>query len=178
MITSCLSIPFDEEKRLQALAQYPLDLEIEEQQFERITRMVSMICETPISLISIIDLDKQRFKSKIGIDLKETMRDISFCQYTLHASSVLEIEDAHNHDLFRHNPMVTGDPYIRFYAGAPLITKAGIKLGSLCAIDHVPRRLSDKQLELLSILSNVVVDLFEYKRATRDLQKCIDGKTV
>lgn len=171
MITSCLSISPSEEQRLRAMEQYPFDFDQEEKQFDEITEMAAAICNMPIAYISIVELDKQRFKSKVGFEMKESMRDVSFCQYTIQSDSILEIPDTHKHPLFSNNPLVVNEPRIRFYAGAPLINSDGIKLGSLCVVDKKPGKLTLKQRKMLEQLADITVSLFELKRRERDLQQ-------
>lgn len=168
MITSCLSISPQEEARLRALEKYPFELETAEKQFDDITELAAMICNKPTAYISIVELDKQRFKAKVGIDLNETMRDISFCQYTIRRDEVLEIEDATQHELFAANPLVLGDPHIRFYAGAPLITPDGYRLGTLSVTDTKPGKLTRHQRQALVQLSKLVTELFEIKRREKE----------
>ena len=118
--------------------------------------MAAQICETPIALVSLVDECRQWFKSKVGLDAKETLRDISFCTYTILQPDVLIVPDTQADSRFATNPLVTCEPHIRFYAGAPLLTPAGYRLGTLCVIDRVPRTLSQQQVEALRVLSSQV----------------------
>ena len=128
-----------------------------ESRFDRYTSMTAHVFKTPISLISLVDRDRQWFKSAQGIEAKETPRDISFCGHAILGDDILEIENAQEDPLFHDNPLVTGEPNIRFYAGAPLKMPSGEKLGTLCIIDRAPRRLSTDDKRLLMNLADMVV---------------------
>ncbi len=170
------TLPFEELKkekeRIAALQRHNiLDTEGEEE-YDRIVKIASYICGTPISLISLVDTDRQWFKSKVGIEIQETSRDVSFCSHAIKQDGIMEINDATQDERFRDNPLVTEDPNIRFYAGTPLITSDGHKLGTLCVIDKVPRTLTDEQKECLDNLSRQVMDqmiLRQQKRKLLDL---------
>lgn len=171
--------PTTEEIRLLALHQYQiLDTEPEEC-FDDFTQLASQICETPISLISLIDSNRQWFKSTVGLDARETDRDMAFCGHAiLEPQEMLIVPDAFEDQRFRDNPLVLGDPNIRFYAGAPLVTSQGFALGTLCAIDHVPRSLSDRQQNALSALSRRVVAQLELRKVTASLAEALDKISV
>lgn len=171
-------MPANEAARVEALKAYQVLDSDPEEDFDALTRLASYICETPISLVSLIDSQRQWFKSKLGLDLPETPRDISFCQYAILQNEVFEVEDATQNEIFRNNPLVSGDPKIRFYAGAPLITHEGFNLGTLCIIDTVPKNLSEKQKDALQILAREVVSHLELRRAKlclREEQEKLDG---
>ena len=164
-------IPDNEEQRLAELLSYDiLDTE-EEALFDEITALASQICESPIALISLIDPDRQWFKSKIGLDARETSRNIAFCSHAILQDEVFEIPDTLNDDRFHDNPLVTGAPNIRAYAGAPLITPSGLAIGTLCAISDKPRKLSEQQRQSLATLSRSVVAHLELRRKNRDLER-------
>src|SRR2546425_3855968 len=154
-------LPANEAERLKALYQFEILDTISEQLFDDLTRVASLICETPIALISLIDRDRQWFKSKIGLDVAETPRDVAFCSYAILQSDLFEVRDALQDERFAGNPLVTGDPNIRFYAGAPLTTPEGHAIGTLCVIDRVPRELKPKQKEALQALSRAVLNFIQ-----------------
>jgi PAS domain S-box-containing protein len=153
--------PFDEEQRLKELTDFQILDTLAESKFDDLTSLASTICQSPISLISLIDKDRQWFKSKVGLSANETSRDISFCGHAIMGSDIFEIPDAELDERFQDNPLYTGQPHVRFYAGAPLITKTGFKIGTLCVIDHVPRELNDSQKVALRKLANLVMLLME-----------------
>jgi GAF domain-containing protein len=161
-------VPENEAARLQALREYAILDTLPEKDFEDITRIASEICQTPISLITLIDSERQWFKSKIGIENTETHRDHAFCAHALNApNEILNVKDSREDTRFSGNPYVTGDPNVVFYAGVPLVNDEGFALGTICVIDQKPRELSEMQLNSLRALSNQVVKLFELRRANK-----------
>ena len=150
-------IPDRENERLKALNEYNLLDTIPEEQFDRLTKLAAIICESPIALISLVDKDRQWFKSKVGLEVDETARDISFCQYSIMGDDFFEVEDATKDARFKKNPLVLGDPNIRFYAAYPLIDPDGYALGSLCIIDRAPKKLNAFQKEALKTLSEDIM---------------------
>ena len=150
-------IPENEQERLNALNSYNILDTLPEDELDAITKLASNICNTPIALISLIDGTRQWFKSKVGLDVSETPREISFCQYGIMNNFIYEVEDAQQNAIFSNNPLVTGDPKIRFYAGAPLIDSNGYALGTLCVIDTNPRILTEIQKDSLQLLANSIV---------------------
>ncbi|TKB03344.1 response regulator [Alteromonas portus] len=170
-------IPVDEEERLAELLSYDvLDTEAE-QLFDDLTALASQICETPIALISLIDPDRQWFKSRVGLDAEETSREIAFCSHAILQEEVFEISNATLDPRFHDNPLVTGAPDIRFYAGAPLITPSGHAIGTLCAIDRKPKTLTEAQKASLQTLSKSVVAHLELKRKNRELERTSQFKS-
>ena len=151
--------PDNETERQQALDDSGLLAEGSEERFDRITRLACHTFSVPIALVSLIDRDRQWFKSRQGLDATETPRDISFCGHAIHHSEPLVVEDTLEDERFFDNPLVTSAPGIRFYAGAPLHTDTGHRLGTLCLIDRQPRSFDDTQIGLLRELAGMVEDL-------------------
>jgi diguanylate cyclase (GGDEF)-like protein len=127
-----------------------------EERFDRITRIAQRIFGVPIALVSLVDEKRQWFKSRVGLDATETSREVSFCAHAILGDQILQVSDATSDDRFRDNPLVTGDPKIRFYAGCPIESPDGNKLGTLCVIDREPRELDDDDLQALRDLANMV----------------------
>ncbi|SDH69175.1 PAS domain S-box-containing protein [Flavobacterium omnivorum] len=166
-----LPIPKNEVSRLDALAQYTILDTLPEEEFDRLTQLASIICGVPIALITLIDKERQWFKSKIGLDTPETPRDISFCQYTINGESLFEIEDATKDERFLSTPLVTDQPNIRFYAGYPLIDPDGYALGSLCVMDREARKLTADQRRALTLLANEVVSQIVSRKKNAEKHK-------
>ena len=161
----------DETERLKTLRDYLVMNTLPEEVFNDVVRLASGICETPIALISLVDDQKQWFKARIGLDTAETPREQAFCAHAiLYPSDVMEVSDATKDPRFRSNPLVTGDPNIRFYAGAPLVAPNGQALGTVCVIDRVPRKLDYRQFKLLSALARQVMAILEMQKRIRDLE--------
>jgi GAF domain-containing protein len=158
-----------EKKRLKVLWQYEVLDTVPEELFDDLTELAARICEAPIALISLVDEKRQWFKSKVGTDVKETSRDVSFCAHAIKQAELFIVPDATQDKRFANNPLVTSDPKIRFYAGAPLITPDGYALGTLCVIDKVPRELRADQKRALLILARHVVSQLELRRRSREL---------
>ncbi|MDB5016657.1 MAG: hypothetical protein JWQ84_1489 [Mucilaginibacter sp.] len=165
-----LPVPQNEKERLKALHNYEILDSLSENDFDRITELASIICEVPISLISLVDENRQWFKSSVGLDIKETARDLAFCGYTIMDDIIFEVEDATKDERFKHNALVKEDPNIRFYAGYPLIDPCGYSLGSLCVIDREPRVLTDKQKRALRLLADEVTSLIVENRQKEELR--------
>src|SRR3954468_8740747 len=170
------SMPGDETARLAALARYRvLDTE-PERGFDDLTLLASQICGTPMALITLVDTDRQWFKSRVGISVTETSRSIAFCAHAIEQTDVLIIADALGDERFRDNPMGAGEPRIRFYAGAPLITPDGHALGTLCVIDQVPRTLRLEQQQALRVLARHVMTQLELRRHAKELHEVHQAK--
>lgn len=162
---SSAPVPHNERQRLFALAQLGVLDTAREEDFDKITRLVAAICEVPSAMLSFIDTERQWFKSTVGFSVCETARDSSFCAYAIaRPGELFVVEDALADSRFRDNPLVVGEPHIRFYAGAPLTTPAGFALGSLCVVDYVARTLSVKQHAALQDAARSTVALLEHRR--------------
>jgi GAF domain-containing protein len=167
--TMTAPIPQNEKKRLKVLWQYDVLDTVPEEVFDELTELAARICEAPIALISLVDEKRQWFKAKVGVTVSETSRDFSFCAYAITQSELFIVPDATQDKRFANNPLVTSEPKIRFYAGAPLITLDGHALGTLCVIDKVPRELRLEQKQALRILARHVVSQLELRRRSREL---------
>jgi len=163
-------IPEDEPARMAALRSYGiLDTE-PEPQFDDLVELAREACETPIALISLVDTDRQWFKSISGLAARETPRCVAFCAHAILKPDLLEVRDAQSDERFRDNPLVTGAPFIRFYAGVPLSDSEGYALGTLCVIDDRPRALSKHQRTILERLARQVVQNLELRRKSAELE--------
>jgi len=164
-------IPANEQERLQELIRYEVLYTQYEEDFDQIVQLASAICKTPISTITLLDFNKQWFKAKIGIENTEGDRDISFCGHAIvQDEAIMIVNDALEDQRFIDNPLVLGDPNIRFYAGYPLVSPSGYKLGTLCVIDRIPRSLTPEQELTLKILGNQVVKLFELRLRNKEVE--------
>ena len=153
----------NEDRRIAALRYFEILDTPAEEPFERITRLAKTITQAPIVLISLVDEFRQWFKSKQGLDIDETPRDVSFCAYTIGQPGPMVIEDARLDQRFANNPLVTGEPHIRFYAGVPLRTRDGYNIGTICVIDTKPRQLDAKHIAVLQDLARLVIDEMELR---------------
>ena len=166
-------LPPDEADRLKALGEYAILDTLPESCYDDITTLAAQICGTPISLVSLLDGRRQWFKSKVGLDVSETARELAFCAHAIMRDELLVVPDARNDERFANNPLVTADPHIRFYAGAPLVTLSGHALGTLCVIDRAPRVLTEAQSASLLALSRQVMAQLELRRHVRELEKAL-----
>lgn len=157
-------VPKDEDQRLAELRSLGLLDTRPEERFDRITRMAQRLFDVPIALVSLVDEDRQWFKSRQGLEAAETPRSIAFCAHALEGDEVLFVEDARRDDRFADNPLVTGDPSIRFYAGAPIAGPDGSVLGTLCVIDREPRQLSPDDRRTLEDLAEMIEDEIAFTR--------------
>ena len=155
----------NEEERLKYLESYQILDTPTEVDFEEITSLASAVCETPISLISLVDGKRQWFKSKVGLDATETSRDVAFCAHAINETEdIFIIEDARTDKRFFDNPLVTSDPLVIFYAGVVLKNDQNLPFGTLCVIDHTPRKLSLQQINALKAISRIVINLLEARK--------------
>ena len=164
-------IPKSEKKRLEVLWQYDVLDTVPERVFDDLTDLAANICEAPVALISLVDEKRQWFKSKTGVSVSETSRDVSLCSHAIMQRELFIVPDATKDERFADNPLVTSEPKIRFYAGAPLITPDGHALGTLCVIDKVPRTLRPDQKRALEILSRHVMTQLELRRHALELAR-------
>lgn len=171
--------PRNEAERVKRLRDYGVLDTLAEESFDRITRLAAELLGTPITLISFVDEDRQWFKSRIGLEVSETPREHSFCAHAICQDEVMVVDDAMLDERFSNNPLVTGDPRIRFYAGAPLRSPDGHKLGTLCALDTKPRTLDARERGLLVDLAAIIIDQMEMctlaERARRAEERLTDA---
>jgi two-component system NtrC family sensor kinase len=162
-------LPKNEAKRLKVLWQYDMLDTVPEEVFDDLTDLAAHICESPIALISLVDENRQWFKSRVGTSLKETSRDVSFCAHAILQNGLFIIPDATKDARFKDNPIVTGPPKIRFYAGAPLRSPDGYALGTLCVLDKKPKQLRAEQKRALVVLARHVETQLELRRHAKEL---------
>ena len=162
-------VPDNEAERLQALYTYAIMDTLPEAVFDDVVGLASSICGTPIALISLLDSDRQWFKAKVGIEVEQTARSEAFCSHAImHPEDVFIVPDAQRDERFKCNPLVEGEPHIRFYAGASIMTPDGYALGTVCAIDREPRELTPSQQMSLALLARLVGHLLDSRWVWRE----------
>jgi PAS domain S-box-containing protein len=166
-------LPDNEVSRLEALRQLDILDTAPEEAFDDLVRLAANVCATPIALVSLVDRDRQWVKAKLGLDLSQAPRDLSICAHAILERDVCVIQDLSADPRFSANPFVAAAPGLRFYAGAPLVTKEGFALGMLCVLDRVPRDLSKDQKSLLQSLARQAVAQLELRRELKDLARVI-----
>lgn len=161
-----------EAARLKALLSYSVLDTMAERAFDDLTRVAAYVAQTPIALISLVDAERQWFKSNLGLSVSETPRSVSFCTHAIRdVSQLMVVPDAQADPRFAANPLVTGEPHIRFYCGAPLVNSGNQALGTLCVIDRAPRTLSAEQLDALAALSRQAMVLLELRKYTENIHQ-------
>ncbi len=166
--------PHNESERLRALRSYEVLDTLSEREYDQLTAIASQICGCRMSLISLIDEDRQWFKARVGLDVSETAREFAFCAHAIHEPrKTLVVPDARLDDRFHDNPLVIGDPHLAFYAGVPLVNEDGLSLGTLCVLDSEPKTLSEPQLNALNALAEQVMALLELRRSKLALEKTL-----
>ena len=167
------ALPTNEAARLAAVRAYQILDTDPEQAYEDLVFLASVICRTPIAVLTLIDEHRQFFKAKVGLPVSETSRDVSFCAHAILETGNFVVNDASVDPRFATNPLVTGDPKIRFYAGVPLRTPDGLALGTICALDSVPRELTDEQTRALEVLARQVMVQLELRRVILGLEDAL-----
>ncbi len=169
--------PMLESARVAALNRYAiLDTE-PEQTFDDLVVLAAYVCKTPIAMLSLVDDHRQWFKSKVGVEIRETPREASFCAHAIQQGELFIVEDTWSDARFRDNPLVVNDPHIRFYAGAPLINEDGFALGTLCVVDRQPRELDDAQKEALKSLGKLALVQMELRQNLQLLKDALNDRT-
>ncbi len=171
-------IPSNELERLATLRSYRLLDTKAEEDFDRVVSLASEICATPIALFSLVDEDRQWFKSKVGLDAEQTPKDVSFCAHAVAADEELLVNDTREEPRFMDNALVLGAPFIRFYYGVPVHAREGQPLGTLCVIDREPRTLTDTQRAALGQLSREIELRLELRRTNLELTQALEDRTV
>ena len=167
-------IPGNETQRLAALREYQILDTTTEQTYDDITALAAYLCKVPIAMISLVDESRQWFKSKLGLNQRETPRDVAFCAHAILQTEPLIVRDALKDRRFSDNALVTGSPHIRLYAGYPLSSPEGFALGTLCAIDRKPRRLSAEQQTAMQALARQVMALLELRRVSAQMAEALE----
>jgi hypothetical protein len=167
-------LPSNEAERLAALKAYHILDTGTEQSYDDIVALAAHICKVPIAMVSLVDEVRQWFKSRLGVEEQQTAREVAFCAHAILENGPFMVRDATKDRRFAGSALVTGEPHIRFYAGIPLINPEGLALGTLCVVDHQPRRLSAAQLKALQALSRQVMALLELRRVSTQLADALN----
>jgi GAF domain-containing protein len=174
-------IPANEKQRLKVLWEYEVLDTVPEEIFDDLADLAAKICGAPMAMISLVDEDRQWFKSKVGLDQRQTAREISFCAHAILQRDLFIVPDATKDKRFAQTPLVVSEPHVRFYAGAPLVTPDGHALGTLCVMDRTPRQLDAHQEQALRVLARHVVSQLELRRHSRELARArkegVEAKT-
>jgi len=161
--------------RLAALHRYAILDTPEEAEFDDFTRLAAHICQVPMAMISLVDSDRQWFKSMVGLDTREIPLHVSICKHAIMQKDLFEVPDTTLDERFRSNPLVTGDPHLRFYAGALLESSEGLPIGTLCVLDYQPRQLTEEQRDALTLLARQIMTTLELRLSRRQLQNTIES---
>ncbi len=165
------ALPDNEEERIRLLQELEILDTLEEQAYDDLTFLAAQICDTPIALVSLVDSTRQWFKSHYGLDARETPRELAFCAHAILGQELFVVENSGNDARFHDNPLVTGAPHVKFYAGAPLLLHGKFALGTLCVIDDHPRTLAPRQRQALEALGRQVISQVELRIKVKELQK-------
>ncbi|NND44206.1 MAG: GAF domain-containing sensor histidine kinase [Xanthomonadales bacterium] len=163
-------MPENERERLRKLVELDILDSLEEQAYDDLTHLAAELCGTPIALVSLLDEKRQWFKSHHGLDVRETPREIAFCSHAILGDDLFVVEDSFKDERFHDNPLATGAPHVRFYAGAPLVLDEELRMGTLCVIDNKPRTLTTRQIQSLHALARQVSRLLDLRLKVKQLQ--------
>lgn len=166
-----------EAARVAALNRYAILDSEPEQTFDDLVILAAHVCKTPIAMLSLVDDRRQWFKSKVGVQVSETPKEISICATAIQQNDLFIVGDTYQDPRFRENPLVVSDPKIRFYAGAPLINEDGFALGTLCVVDREPRALNDEQKESLQALARLALRQMELRKNLQLLKEALNDRT-
>jgi GAF domain-containing protein len=169
--------PSMEAARVVALNRYAILDSEPEQSFDDLVILAANICKTPMAMLSLVDDHRQWFKSKVGVEVRETPRDCSICAHAIQQSDLFIVPDTLQDARFRESALVLGEPYIRFYAGAPLINEDGFALGTMCVADRQPRTLDEEQKEALRALGRLALRQMELRSNLQLLKEALNDRT-
>jgi two-component system, NtrC family, sensor kinase len=169
--------PSTEAARLAALNRYAILDSEPEQSFDDLVILAAHICQTPMAMLSLVDDHRQWFKSKLGVQVRETPREISICVHAIQQGDLFVVPDTRQDARFRESPLVTGEPHVRFYAGAPLINEDGYALGTLCVMDREPRELDEAQKEAIQALGRLALRQMELRMNLQLLKDALNDRT-